>query len=319
MLANIDELSLKIIRIKSKFKEVARTSRNQKYYSGRVYLPKEYVGKKIHYLTEEEAKDLVDTLMRLKAILEFSNFILNTKNGSRMFNVVSKTWNPITGCTHLCRYCWALRLVQTKLKNSPKYRHGFRPTFHERELKVKFNGGFIFVADMGDMFCNGVPDEWITKVLEHISKFPNTYFLLLTKNPERYKDFIKIMPTNVILGATIETNRDDLYMENQISNAPLPSLRYKAMRDIKWDKKFIAIEPILDFDLEVFTKWIRDINPFLVYIGYDNYNNKLPEPPLTKTLKLKERLSAFTLVVEKTMRPAWYEKTSLLKHKSNSS
>ena len=90
MLASIDELSLKIIRIKSRFKEVARTSKKQKYYSGKVYLPKEYVGKKIYYLTEEEVKYLIDTLVRFKAILEFSNFILNTKNGSRMFNVVFK-------------------------------------------------------------------------------------------------------------------------------------------------------------------------------------------------------------------------------------
>jgi len=43
-------------------------------------------------------------------------------------------------------------------------------------------------------------------------------------------------------------------------------------------------------------------------VGYDNYGNKLPEPSLSKVKELVKRLSAFTLVVKKTMRPAWNER-----------
>jgi hypothetical protein len=172
----------------------------------------------------------------------------------------------------------------------------------------------VFVADMGDMFCAGVPDEWIVRVIEHIRGFPNTYFLFLTKNPERYRDFVDIIPNNVILGATIETDKDEIYLEHNISGAPLPSLRYKAMKALNWDLKFVSIEPILDFDLENFVKWIKDINPFMVYVGYDNYKYKLPEPQLSKTEGLINELSRFTLVVKKTIRKAWFEKGSLLKY-----
>jgi len=258
-----------------------------------------------------EALELFPALKR-----KYSNLLLAKRifesllscDGKKMFSVVTRTWNPVTGCTHVCRYCWARRLAATKLKSSPRYSKGFVPRFNEEELKVSFKPGeVVFVSDMGDLFCGGVPDKWIIRVLEHVAKFPDTHFLFLTKNPERYRDFLDRFPPNSILGATLETNRDDLYVERAVSYAPLPSLRYEAMRSLNWDKKFVSIEPILDFDLDEFAEWIFDIFPFMVYLGYDNYNNKLPEPPLKKTLELVKRLSEHTLVVRKTIRPAWFE------------
>ena len=221
---------------------------------------------------------------------------------SRMFDVVSKTWNPITGCLHFCRYCWARKLVERRLRHTKKYRNGFSPQMHENEFRKRFNGDFVFVCDMGDLFGDWVPREWILKVIEHIKKFPDTDFLFLTKNPKRYHEYIDRFPENAVLGATIETNRDDLYVEHKISRAPLPSERFKAMKELRWKNKFVSIEPILDFDLEAFTEWIREIKPVMVYIGYDNYGNKLPEPPLEKTKALIQSLQGFTEVRVKTLR-----------------
>jgi hypothetical protein len=56
-----------------------------------------------------------------------------------------------------------------------------------------------------------------------VVKHPKELFLLLTKNPEHYKDFLGSMPKNVVLGATIETDNDELYLQHKISQAPLPS------------------------------------------------------------------------------------------------
>ena len=260
-------------------------------------------------LTLENYELLRNEITRLRALKEVFEGLANCDSkGKKMFSVVTKTWNPVTGCTHYCRYCWARKLAETKLKKSPKYRAGFEPGIHRDEFKVSFKPGeLVFVSDMGDLFCGGIKDEWIDKVLNYIRKFPKTNFLLLTKNPQRYKDFIRDMPSNVILGATIETNEDELYRKQHISYAPLPSIRYKAMKDINWYKKFISIEPILDFNMGEFTKWIKEISPFMTYVGYDNYNNKLPEPPLQKTLSFIRKLSEISLVVKKTIRPAWFE------------
>jgi len=245
----------------------------------------------------------------LKRVLLLS--LSNSSKKKLMFNVVSRTWNPITGCLHYCKYCWARSYALSKLKNSQRYAEGFKPCFNHDELIKEFHEGeIIFVCDMGDIFSPHVHDEWILKVLEHIRKYPNTIFLFLTKNPARYRDFIDVMPPNAILGSTIETNKDDIYIQHRISYAPLPSERYKAMRELKWPWKMISVEPILEFDIDIFIKWIEDIAPIIVYVGYDNYGWRLPEPPLSKTLEFIEKLKRFTTVVTKTLRPAWYESNS---------
>jgi len=297
-----------VLRIPVVKKRVSKAS--SKSSIGRIYLSKRWVERDVAIMDwrdYEQLRNIFQNLFELKNIVEA---LFNCKAvGKGMFNIVSRTWNPVTGCSHLCRYCWARRLAETRLKRSPRYRDGFIPKIHEQEFKATFKPGeFVFVSDMGDLFCEQVEDEWILRVLDHIRKFPKTHFLLLTKNPRRYRDFLDRFPPNVILGATIETNRDDLYREHRISGAPLPSLRYKAMRDLKWSKKFVSVEPVLDFDLDVFAQWIEEIEPLIVYVGYDNYGNRLPEPPLRKTLALIERLSKLPcLVIRKTIRPAWFE------------
>jgi DNA repair photolyase len=211
-----------------------------------------------------------------------------------MFDVITKTWNPAIGCLHSCSYCWARRLVNTRLKNSEKYKDGFAPKLIEKELRRKFHNQFVFVSDMGDLFGEWVQSEWIIKVLDSIRQSPNSTFLFLTKNPRRYGDFIHLYPNNIVFGATIESNRD-----YSLSKAPSPSERYKSMVNLRLEHKLVCMEPIMDFDWDTFARWIKEINPSVVYVGYDNYNNKLPEPSKTKTEQLISQLSAFTKVKTK--------------------
>jgi len=296
-------------------KRVGRSSRQRP--RGRIVLPSDWIEKNIivapsdKYIAvpKEEYASLKNRNRNLSLVKRVFEQILNNKsNGRKMFNIVTKTWNPVTGCLHFCTYCWARKLATTKLKNSHRYKRGFKPSLNEREFRVKFGeGDFIFVSDMGDLFGDFMPPEWILRVIEYIKHFPKSFFLFLTKNPERYEKFLDIMPENAILGATIETNRNPTYLENTISRAALPSMRYAAMKKLEWDKKFVSIEPILDFDFEVLSEWIEEIFPFMVYVGYDNYSNKLSEPPLSKTLRLLKEISKMTFVVRKTIRPAWFE------------
>ena len=226
-----------------------------------------------------------------------------------MFNVVSGTWNPVTGCLYNCNYCWARNLATTKLQNSHRYLKGFKPSLNETEFRSKFGkGDLIFVSDMGDLFGSFVPSDWISQVLDHTAHYPDANFLFMTKNPQRYHEFLLRMPKNAILGVTIETNNDEIVQTDKVSTAPLPSERYNAMKDLDWNRKMVSIEPILDFELKTFGDWIEDIYPFLVYVGYDNYDHKLREPNLKNTLDLIRMISEYTLVIRKTIRPAWFEK-----------
>ncbi len=225
---------------------------------------------------------------------------------SLMFPFVKKTWNPVIGCQHNCIYCWARRMAEGRLKHHPKYRDGFKPKFFQDELNVKFkDGDFVFVVDMGDLFGEWVPEEWIVKVIEKTYEFPNTTFLFLTKNPLRYHEFLDMFRDNHILGATIETNRD-----YKVTKAPPPEERYEAMKSLKGVRKFVSIEPIMDFDVDVFSRWILDIMPEFVCIGYDNWGNKLPEPPFEKVRDLIERINVFIRIYLKKLQ---YH-TTLLKY-----
>ncbi len=214
-----------------------------------------------------------------------------------MFDMINATWNPVVGCLHYCSYCWARRLAETKLKNVERYRDGFRPKLIEKELSRIFHKKYVFAVDMGDLFGDWVPSEWILKVIEAIKNSPSSYFLFLTKNPKRYMEFLDLYPENVVLGATIETNRD-----YPVSKAPATVERYSFMRKLPFKNRIISIEPIMDFDPEIFVQWLRDIGPVLVHVGYDNYNNNLHEPSLSKTYQLIDQLRAFTRVKTLTLR-----------------
>ena len=154
-----------------------------------------------------------------------------------------------------------------------------------------------------------MPREWILKVLEAVKANPRVKFLFLTKNPSRYFEFIDRMPENVLLGATIETDRDEGY--SAISRAPKPSERLQAMAKLEWPAKVVSVEPVLRFS-ERFPQLLAEVKPLLAYVGYDNYGCKLPEPRLSETLQLIETLRSLGIeVVEKTLRPAWYENRQL--------
>ena len=74
---------------------------------------------------------------------------------------------------------------------------------------------------------------------------------------------------------------------------------------MKHPLKMVTIEPVIDFDLEVMLEWITDINPCMVWLGYDSKKCHLPEPELEKVRELHWELSkAGFVVMLKTIREA---------------
>jgi len=242
---------------------------------------------------------------------------------SRMFPFITETWNPLGGeCPHRCVYCWSRRLE--KRYGIKKYQGSFR--LIEKELNRKFKpGSFVFVCDMLDLYANDVPTRFILKILDIQRENPEVKFLNMTKNTWRYLWLAKEneFPPNAVLGATVESTgyRYKIGKEwieySEISKAEPPQDRLRDLEELRRivdNPIFISIEPILDFhagEIEwfpSFADWIRNIKPWAVAVGYDNYGNRLPEPPLEKTLRLIRELEKFTIVYRKTLRKAWWEK-----------
>lgn len=196
------------------------------------------------------------------------------------------TWNGMYGiCSQGCTYCY----------NRLHWNKWGKMRLNERTLKENLGSGkFIFVGSSCDMFADDVPSKWIYRVLEHCGKFNNRY-LFQTKNPSRLFFFLDqhAFPEDCVLGITLESNRN--YPE--ISKAPSQKERLRLMIYYTYHQKMISIEPILDFDLNEFVRFIRDIAPEYVSIGANtNRSVKLPEPSPKKVNALIEELKKFTKV-----------------------
>ena len=203
-----------------------------------------------------------------------------------MYDWVDKTINFIGGaCPHNCEYCYVQHLRFPKTKE----RYFGKLKILEKEFEKPLGKNkTIFVGSCIDMFSKQIPKEWIIRVLDYCKQFDNTY-LFQTKNPKRLNDLKKKFPDKVILGTTIETNR------RYKTKAPLRLDRAIWMERIEQDK-FVSIEPIMDFDLDILVSWIEQINPKFVSIGSDSKGHKLVEPDKEMINALIKELRKFTKV-----------------------
>jgi protein gp37 len=117
------------------------------------------------------------------------------------------TWNPITGCQIVspgCTNCYAMKLAGTRLKHE-KSRIGLTKPSKAGPVwtgEVRFNEGWldqplrwkrprtIFVCAHGDLFADGVKDEWIDKIFAVMALAPQHTFQVLTKRPERMREYL---------------------------------------------------------------------------------------------------------------------------------
>jgi protein gp37 len=209
------------------------------------------------------------------------------------------TWNPVTGCLHGCKYCYARGIARRfgcdnyngKLHeiSQPVYRYkgdkpskylpfpyGFDPTFHRYRLdepqKVK-KPSTIFVGSMTDLFGEWVPDEWIAAVFEACAKVPQHRYIFLTKNPKRYYKLFdegKLKARNNFwFGITLTSNNDTW------------KVNYTKFKG----NIFYSIEPILD------EKVLNDVLPYYthgvewVILGTESGNRKNKFMPTRQCLE----------------------------------
>jgi len=67
--------------------------------------------------------------------------------------------------------------------------------------------------------------------------------------------------------------------------------------------KMVTVEPVMDFDLEILLPWIIEINPRLVWLGYDSKKCGLTEPSLEKFKEFQWELAAkgFAIILKKSV------------------
>jgi len=151
------------------------------------------------------------------------------------------TWNPVTGCTKIspgCQRCYAERMaIRLQAMGQPNYERGFKVSLQERMLELPLSWKkpqAIFVNSMSDLFHKEVPDAFIRRVFDVMSRASWHTFQVLTKRAERMKSLGQHLgwPENVWAGASVESRK---YLE-----------RIECLRTVPARIRFISFEPLLE-------------------------------------------------------------------------
>ncbi len=210
------------------------------------------------------------------------------KSNGNMYPWVTHTHAELGGeCSHKCSYCYV---------DNPRFGRATRYCGEKRIIESEANtrlgsGNVIFKEHMNDLFAKDVPKFIVQTVLNHCQKWPDNTYVFQSKNPGRFQ-FFNYPQSKLIFGTTIETNRN---IDKSISVAPQPIDRFTEMcqSSMRFVDKFITIEPVMDFDVDILASWIDIIRPKFLNLGADSKNHRLPEPTIEKIFKLVAKLKEY--------------------------
>lgn len=153
------------------------------------------------------------------------------------------TWNPVTGCLHGCKYCYAREMAEMRESYRDAYPVGFTPLFHHERLDAPINTVIpgeaktdsrlrrVFVCSMADLFGQWVPDQWIEQVLASCNKNLGWEYLFLTKFPRRYVGLQ--LPQTAWIGTSVDEQKRVRLAEDA----------FRQIKDVR--VKWLSLEPLL--------------------------------------------------------------------------
>ena len=207
------------------------------------------------------------------------------------------TWNPVTGCLHGCKYCYARKMSARwnrirceKCKGcgldepfDDPYANpdccpacngsgtvpdpdAFKPKFHPNRLDQpakRKKPARIFVVSMGDLFGEWVDDSWIEQVFAACEAAKQHIYYFLTKNPARYFGV-----QNGEYKSSMVPNKKNWFFGHS-TNGKL--LRSHSIDNSNWFNRYISMEPLLYEP--AFISELKDVLSWLI-VGSETKNGK---------------------------------------------
>jgi protein gp37 len=156
------------------------------------------------------------------------------------------TWNPVRGCTLIspgCAHCYAERFAERfrGVAGHP-YEQGFDLKLVPEKLAEPFRwtaAKRVFVNSMSDLFHEGVPVAYITRVLDVMRAADWHSYQTLTKRAERMRRLLtgEFSPvaalTHLWWGVSVENKRHGIPRITELKATPAA-------------RRFLSIEPLLE-------------------------------------------------------------------------
>lgn len=192
------------------------------------------------------------------------------------------TWNPVTGCTKVsagCKNCYAERdwgrVYGAGAPESMRAKYGVRKfgdvmCHHDRlDQPLRWQKPRrVFVNSMSDLFHEDVPESYIDKVFGIMAMSRRHTFQVLTKRPERMRDYLLTPDRQMIInnaGNSITEPPDNDYalgagwpIENvwlgvSCEDQKAADERVPVLLDTPAALRFVSAEPLIGaIDLEAF-------------------------------------------------------------------
>jgi protein gp37 len=152
---------------------------------------------------------------------------------------VPSSWNPILGCSRAsdgCTNCYAAAIAHRFGSKGKGVFAGL--TDPDANGVPRFNGTIkvqghlltkplgwrkphvVFVGDMADLFHPGVPDDYLDSVFAIMALAPRHLFLVLTKRPERMRDYLTTNDRDEAIGWASQNVLDDLSGGDETKKPP---------------------------------------------------------------------------------------------------
>ncbi|EPY00916.1 DUF5131 family protein [Magnetospirillum fulvum] len=187
------------------------------------------------------------------------------------------TWQIASGCSPVsagCRNCYSARLAGTRLKHHPRCqgltwqpdngRHVWtgevrlHPDQLDQPLRWR-KGRRIFVGDRTDLFHPAIPDDYIDRVWAVMALTPRHTYQVLTKRPERMREYLDNDLLGIRLSDLIDSEWRDGRRGEPIVSLPLPNVwigvsiedqttadaRIDHLRDTPAAVRWVSYEPAL--------------------------------------------------------------------------
>lgn len=207
----------------------------------------------------------------------------------------NETWNPVVGCTKVsagCENCYAERMAW-RMKHMPATAQDYDQVVHDGqwtgivhwmperlEQPMRWRKPrMVFVCSMGDLFHEAVPTQFIDQVLSVMALCPQHTFQVLTKRPERMRDYlvgVETQPQHSERSITLWDAWSAIHGSSSNWRPPWPLLpnvwlgvtvedgnylhRLDALEECPAAKKFVSLEPLLGpitaFPWEDIVDWV---------------------------------------------------------------